>query len=55
MLAWANLAGVDLSGQMLQQARDRGQYDELVQGNLVDFLAHRGRADEAEAVSVPAK
>ncbi len=27
----------------------------LTRKNLVDFLAHRGRADEAEAVSVPAK
>lgn len=36
-----SLVGVDLSGQMLQQARKRDAYDELVQAELVAFLASR--------------
>jgi len=33
------LVGVDLSGNMLEQARARGQYDELVKADLVTYLA----------------
>jgi predicted TPR repeat methyltransferase/lipoprotein NlpI len=41
---WArHLAGVDLSAGMLEKARARGGYDELVQGELVAFLRERGR------------
>ena len=35
------LVGVDLSGPMLERARERGGYDELVQGELVQFLRER--------------
>lgn len=35
------LVGVDLSANMLQQARQRGGYDELVKGELVAFLHGR--------------
>jgi predicted TPR repeat methyltransferase len=35
------LAGVDLSGGMLAQARSRRVYDDLVQGELVQYLACR--------------
>lgn len=35
----SRLDGVDLSPGMLAKARDRGQYDRLVQGELVAFLA----------------
>lgn len=42
------LVGVDLSGRMLQQARQRGGYDELVKGELVAFL--QGRPAQAELV-----
>jgi predicted TPR repeat methyltransferase len=39
---WARqLAGVDLSAGMLAKARQRGGYDELVQGELVTFLRTR--------------
>jgi predicted TPR repeat methyltransferase len=41
---WARqLVGVDLSAGMLEKARARGGYDELVQGELVTFLRERGR------------
>jgi predicted TPR repeat methyltransferase len=38
------LVGVDLSGPMLERARERGGYDELVQGELVQFLHGRPQA-----------
>lgn len=33
------MVGVDLSGKMLERARERGGYDELVEGELTAFLA----------------
>jgi predicted TPR repeat methyltransferase len=42
---WArHLVGVDLSGAMLEQAQQRGGYDELVESDLVAFLQARPRA-----------
>ncbi len=42
---WADrLVGVDLSSGMLGKARDRGQYDELVEGELTAFLLERSNA-----------
>jgi len=38
------LVGVDLSETMLEQARQRGGYDELVESDLVAFLQARPRA-----------
>ena len=38
------LAGVDLSAEMLDRARRRGLYDELVEADLIDFLAARPAA-----------
>jgi predicted TPR repeat methyltransferase len=40
----ATLRGVDLSPAMLEKARARGVYDELVQGDLVDAVKARPRA-----------
>lgn len=41
-----SLIGVDLSGGMLDKARERGGYDELVKAELVGYLqAHPGRCD----------
>ena len=42
--AASHLVGVDLSAKMLRKARERGQYDELIQGDLIASLA--GRDDE---------
>lgn len=39
----ARLAGVDLSPGMIEQARATGLYDELVVGDLMDFLTERPR------------
>lgn len=37
---WADrLIGVDLSGNMLRQASKRGCYDDLIQAELVEYLA----------------
>lgn len=37
--SWAKtLVGVDLAGNMLEQARKRGIYDELIHGDLLDVL-----------------
>jgi predicted TPR repeat methyltransferase len=42
----ARLTGVDLSAQMLARARRRGGYDELVQGDLTEYLrAHLAEFD----------
>ncbi len=38
------LIGVDLSGQMLDRARQRGLYDELACADMVDFLGQRPAA-----------
>jgi predicted TPR repeat methyltransferase len=48
------LVGVDLSGGMLEQARGRGVYDELVQEEIVAFLARSepGSIDFALALDV---
>src|SRR5437764_100008 len=41
-----SLVGVDLSPQMLKAARARGGYDELVEGEIVDYLkSARGQFD----------
>ncbi len=37
------LDGVDLSGRMVERARDGGLYDEVVQDDLAAFLQHTGR------------
>jgi predicted TPR repeat methyltransferase len=34
-----HFAGVDLSGEMIKRARDKGIYDDLVQADVVDALA----------------
>ena len=39
----SHLAGVDLSGEMLHAAEQRGVYDELHRGDLLDFLRCDGR------------
>lgn len=40
------LVGVDLSGRMLAEAREKGVYDELVKGELTAYLQqHRGAYD----------
>jgi predicted TPR repeat methyltransferase len=36
------LSGVDLSGKMLDKAQETGLYDELRQGDIVEFLARAG-------------
>lgn len=36
----AKLVGVDLSAKMLERARERGMYDELVEADLIEYL-HR--------------
>jgi predicted TPR repeat methyltransferase len=42
----ARLTGVDLSAQMLAKARQRGGYDELVQGEMTQYLnAHQAGFD----------
>jgi predicted TPR repeat methyltransferase len=42
----ARLTGVDLSPQMLAKARQRGGYDELVQGEMTQYLsAHEAEFD----------
>ena len=42
---WArHLAGVDLSARMLERARARGAYDELVEGELVGYLGEHPAA-----------
>jgi predicted TPR repeat methyltransferase len=50
------LGGVDLSHNMVEQARARGVYDEVVQGDVVDYLRHparlANRADLAVAADV---
>jgi predicted TPR repeat methyltransferase len=38
------LIGVDLSDQMLEKARGRGQYDELVCADMVDFLRQQSES-----------
>lgn len=49
----SRLDGVDLSPAMLARARRRGLYDELVEGDLVDFLRGRpGRYDLLLAADV---
>jgi predicted TPR repeat methyltransferase len=35
----AHLTGIDLSAKMLERARERGSYDELVKAELTSFLA----------------
>ena len=40
----ARLVGVDLSARMLDQARERGVYDELVKGELTAYLQSSPRA-----------
>ncbi|HLH95163.1 MAG TPA: tetratricopeptide repeat protein [Xanthobacteraceae bacterium] len=48
-----NLVGVDMSASMLELARQRGVYDELFCGELIDFLrSHRARCDLALAADV---
>jgi predicted TPR repeat methyltransferase len=42
----ARLTGVDLSSQMIEKTRERGLHDELVQADIVSFLAERPRAFE---------
>jgi predicted TPR repeat methyltransferase len=42
------LVGVDLSGRMLDQARARDVYDELVHGELTEYLA--GRVDAYDVI-----
>jgi predicted TPR repeat methyltransferase len=44
----ARLVGVDLSARMLEQARDRDVYDELVKGELTGFL--RSCADSFDVI-----
>jgi predicted TPR repeat methyltransferase len=44
----ARLVGVDLSARMLDQARDRDVYDELVKGELTEFL--RSCADSFDVI-----
>ncbi|WP_164886641.1 tetratricopeptide repeat protein [Piscinibacter defluvii] len=49
----ARLDGIDLSGAMLEQARARGLYDELLQAEIVAALGERpGRYDLAVAADV---
>ncbi|HXD18651.1 MAG TPA: tetratricopeptide repeat protein [Vicinamibacterales bacterium] len=43
----ARLVGVDLSAKMLDQARERGVYDELVKGELTAFLRSCDEAYDA--------
>lgn len=43
----ARLEGVDLSGGMLRRAQARGDYDELHQAELTDFLATRAQDFDA--------
>jgi predicted TPR repeat methyltransferase len=38
------LVGVDLSGRMLERARERDEYDELVEGELTEFLERQAAA-----------
>ena len=40
------LEGIDLSVNMVRQARQRGLYDEVVQGDLVEYLRHTERRYE---------
>lgn len=52
---WAReLAGVDLSGQMLAKARERGIYDRLAEGEIAAYLDGRpaGACDLAAAMDV---
>src|SRR5262245_16268307 len=44
----ARLVGVDLSARMLDQARDRGVYDELVKGELTAYL--QSRSEEFDVI-----
>jgi predicted TPR repeat methyltransferase len=49
----SRLIGVDISPRMLEKAREKGLYDELVEMELVDFLrSHEGTFDRIVASDV---
>lgn len=50
-LPWASkMIGVDLSDAMLARAREKGHYDELIQGDIADVLMRRVWPDSIDMV-----